>query len=255
MFAEDEADLLLGHSTSHAELDVLVARRVAGEPLEHLVGWVDVAGIRAAVGPGVFVPRQRSRVLVRAAVDLVGGRGAPVVVEICCGAAAIAAAIQHAVPAAEVWAADLDPQAVVVARRNLAPERVLVSDLFQGLPDELRGRIDVVVANAPYVPTDEISLMPVEAREHEPRFALDGGVDGVAVHRRIADQAPAWLSPTGSVVIETSRYQAAATSAALATAGLRTTVVRDDDVDGTCVVGRVGLPGFRGCEGRGDPVR
>jgi len=105
------------------------------------------------------------------------------------------------------------------------------------LPDALRGRVDVLVANAPYVPSDEIAMMPTEARDHEHRVALDGGPDGLDVQRRIIAAAPDWLSARGALIIETSRRQAPATAAAMAAAGLSATVVIDDSLAATAVVG------------------
>jgi release factor glutamine methyltransferase len=237
VFAEDEAALLRETAGTTAELAAMLDRRVAGEPLEHVLGWVELRGERYIVGPGVFVPRQRSRVLVDAALELLEGTRAPVVLEICCGVAALGAAIGRARPDAEVWASDLDPAAVAIARRNLPPERVRQGDLFAGLPGELAQRVDLVVANAPYVPTDEIVMMPVEAREHEPRLSLDGGADGVDLHRRIAAESVIWLAPGGALVIETSRRQVGLTRRALAENGFGTSIRRDDEIDGTAVVG------------------
>jgi len=234
VYAEDEAALLREAAAGDA-LEALLARREAGEPLETLLGWAAFAGMRVAVAPGVFVPRLRSELLVDAALDGLP-RGA-VVVELCCGVGAVAAAITARRPDAEVWASDIDADAVAVARRNLPPERVLEGDLFAALPGGLRGRVAVIVANAPYVPTAEIALMPVEAREHEHRIALDGGADGHAVQARIASGAGEWLAPGGRVIIETSRRQAPRTASLLAAAGLAPRVVRDDERDGTCVVG------------------
>ncbi|MGA9102564.1 MAG: putative protein N(5)-glutamine methyltransferase, partial [Aeromicrobium sp.] len=102
----------------------------------------------------------------------------------------------------------------------------------------LEGRVDVMVVNAPYVPTTEIVMMPPEARDHEPRAALDGGVDGVDIHRRVAAQAPRWLHPDGHLIIETSRRQAQLTLEALTGRGFDTAVVRSDDLEATAVVGR-----------------
>jgi release factor glutamine methyltransferase len=93
----------------------------------------------------------------------------------------------------------------------------------------------VLTANAPYVPTDEIALMPPEAREHEPGLALDGGADGVDLHRRVAAVAPRWLRPGGHLLIETSARQAAATVAACTAHGMTTRVLRDEDLDATVV--------------------
>lgn len=238
VFAEEEAAQLRAAAETPDRLEAMVERRVAGEPLEHVLGWVELEGTRLAVGPGVFVPRQRTRVLVGAVLGQIADLPGPLVVELCCGVAPVATIVARARPDAEVWASDIDPVAVGFARRNLGTDRAVVGDLFDGLPGALRGRVDVVVANAPYVPTDELVLMPVEAREHEPRHALDGGGDGLDLHRAIAAGAPEWLAPGGAVIIETSRRQAAATAGALADAGLSTTVHREEEIDGTAVVGR-----------------
>jgi release factor glutamine methyltransferase len=161
-----------------------------------------------------------------------------VIVDLCCGSGAVGTAIAHEVPHAEVYAADLDPVCVECARRNLPADRVFQGDLYAALPDALRGRVEVLVANAPYVPTDAIATMPPEARDHEPRVALDGGADGLDVQRRIIEDAPAWLSPTGRLVIETSRQQAAGTVASCEKAGLTARAVTDDDLAATAVVAR-----------------
>ena len=160
----------------------------------------------------------------------------PLVVDLCCGSGAIGAAVQHELPEAEVWAADVDPVAVACARRNLRPERVVEGDLYDALPDAFRGRLDVVVVNAPYVPTDALATMPPEARDHEPRVALDGGDDGVDLHRRVAAGALAWLRPGGHLLIETGRSQSALTVVACRDAGLTANVETDDELDATAVV-------------------
>jgi release factor glutamine methyltransferase len=234
VFAEDEARLLLDEATSPAELMSWAARRMAGEPLEQIVGWAAFGGLRIAVDPGVFVPRRRSELVV----EVAGREPADVVVDLCCGSAAIGAALAARWPAAEVHAADADPAAVASARRNLAPERVHEGDLYAALPDDLRGRIDLLVVNAPYVPTDAIATMPREARDHEHRIALDGGVDGLDVQRRVAAGARTWLRPGGRLVIETGRAQADRTAALLGEAGLSTSIETDDDIGGTVVLGR-----------------
>lgn len=235
VFAEDEARLLVDAARSPRELDVLVQRRVAGEPLEHLLGWAEFCGLRIAVAPGVFVPRRRTELLVRLAASLL--RPGDVVVELCCGAAAVATALAAAVPGLVLHAVDIDPAAVACARRNLAAGRVYEGDLDAPLPADLRGRVAVVVANAPYVPTGSIALMPHEARDHEPRAALDGGRDGVDVQRRVAAAAPRWLSPGGSLLIETSEQQASLTAEAATAAGLVVRVERSEELDATAVVG------------------
>lgn len=229
VFAEDEAELLTAAARDDDDLRALLARRVAGEPLELLVGYAEFCGLRIAVAPGVFVPRQRSRALVHAATEVL--RRGDVVVDLCCGTGALGAAVLAAAPGVEVHAADLDPDAVACARRNLPPDRVHEGDLYDALPRELRGRIAVVVANAPYVPTDAIALMPPEARDHEHRLALDGGPDGLDVQRRVIADAPAWLVPGGRVLVESSDRQAPTSAALMAAAGL------EPSIDGQVVSG------------------
>jgi release factor glutamine methyltransferase len=240
VFAEDEARLLLDAVRTPTELTSLVDRRVAGEPLEHLLGWVDFCGLRIEVDPGVFVPRRRTEFLVRQAVAR-GARGA-VVVDLCCGSGAVGVAVATALRAVELHSADVDPAAVTCARRNVAAVggRVYEGDLFDALPSALRGRVDVLVANVPYVPTDAIAQMPPEARDHEPRAALDGGTDGLDVARRLITGAPAWLAAGGSVLFETGAAQAPAAVASVVSAGLEPCVVTDDELGGTIVVGTGG---------------
>jgi release factor glutamine methyltransferase len=248
VFAEDEAALLLeavaGCADAADELEGLVVRRVAGEPLEQLLGWAEFAGRRIFVEPGVFVPRRRTEFLVAEAARLAraaaSGGHLPVVVDLCCGAGAIGAAIADAAGPIDLVAADLDPAAVRAARRNLEPlgARVVEGDLFEPLPADLRGRVDVLAVNAPYVPTAEIAMMPPEARDHEATIALDGGDDGLDVHRRVAASAALWLAPGGSLLIETSERQAPTTAALVAAAGLAPVIVRDEEIGGTVVIGR-----------------
>ena len=233
MFAEDEAVLLLDAADGPEDLGRLLARRVAGEPLEHVLGWARFRGLRVLVGPGVFVPRWRTAFLVDLALGLLAERSHPVVVDLCCGTGAIGAAIAAAVPGVEVHAADVDPAAVACARRNLP--RVYQGDLYAALPERLRGRVDLLAVNAPYVPTAAIATMPPEARDHEPRAALDGGADGLDVQRRVAADAPAWLRPGGALLIETGADQAPRTAAVFAAAGLVPQVEYAEDA--TVVIG------------------
>jgi release factor glutamine methyltransferase len=234
VFAEDEASLLI-EAASGAALDALVARRVAGEPLEVVLGWAEFRGLRVAVAPGVFVPRRRTGVLVDQA--LTYAADGMIVVELCAGVAAVAAALVAERPALEVWAAEIDPVAVGVARRNLAPDRVVGGDLDAPLPSSLRGRVGILIANAPYVPTAEIAHMPPEARDHEPAVALDGGADGLDIQRRVVAGAREWLAPGGTLLIETSVPQAPATVALMEASGLTAHSVHDDELDGTAAVG------------------
>lgn len=233
VYAEDEARLLLDHDD---DLDVLVARRVAGEPLEWVLGWAEFADLRIEVLPGVFVPRRRTELLAAEAIARL--RPASVAVELCCGSAAIAAAILEEVPFVEVHASDIDPVAVACARLNLPNGNVHQGDLYDALPGDLRGRIDVVVANTPYVPTDEVALMPTEARDHEPRHTLDGGSDGLDLLRRISTAARSWLAPGGHVLIEVSERQLPRAADVLEADGLSASAARDVDLGAAVVIGR-----------------
>ena len=242
VWAEDEAALLEAAAGTAAELDGLVSRRVGGEPLETVLGWVEFLGRRLAVAPGVFVPRRRTELLARTTLARVSARseragGQPVVVvEMCCGVAPVAACLEGS-GSSVVHAADLSPPALACAAANAPTASLHLGDLFDALPPDLRGRVDVMAANAPYVPTDRIAAMPPEARDHEPRAALDGGADGVDLHRRLATGAGAWLAPGGVLLVETSPAQAALTTGAMAGAGLATEVVVDAGIGGCVAVG------------------
>jgi release factor glutamine methyltransferase len=236
VFAEDEARLLSAAARTPGELTAMVDRRVAGMPLEHVLGWAEFCGLRIAVDPGVFVPRRRTEFLVRQAASLAGPGER--IVDLCCGAGAIGAALAAAVPDAEVHATDIDPAAVACARRNI-PGCVYEGDLYQPLPARLRGRVGILTANVPYVPSGEIRFLPPEARAHEPLLALDGGPDGLAVLRRVAADAPSWLAPGGHLLIETSDRQAPQAAEAFAASGLTPRIARSADHDATVVIGRL----------------
>jgi release factor glutamine methyltransferase len=290
VFAEDEAAVLMATARSAAELDRLVERRSAGEPLEQVVGWAEFAGLRILVDPGVFVPRRRSEFLVSIAVGLarsrMGESPSAVIVDLCCGTGALGLAVATELTALgraggtgpasgarsasgagsasqfglaggtgsasgvapvsggrgqiELYAADLDPVAVACARRNVEPAggHVYVGDLFAALPGGLRGRVDVLICNAPYVPTGDVAFLPSEARDHEPLVALDGGLDGLTVLRRAASGAPSWLARGGVLLVETSERQAASMADAMATAGLRPVIHTDEDTAATVVTAR-----------------
>lgn len=235
VFAEDEARLLCETAGFPEELDGLVTRRVAGEPLEHLLGWASFCGTRIVVRPGVFVPRRRTEFLVECAVAR-ASTGA-VVVDVCCGSGAVGAIVDRRVDGAQVYATDIDPVAVECARVNLRADRVWCCDLCSGLPDHLLGGVDLLVANAPYVPSDAIASMPREARCSEPRSALDGGPDGLAIHRRLIADASRWLAPGGSLLIETASSQAGDVCDVMAGSGLVASTQRSVECDATVVVG------------------
>ncbi|MGW1362448.1 putative protein N(5)-glutamine methyltransferase [Streptomyces chartreusis] len=241
VFAEDEARLILAAARTPDELTAMVDRRVTGVPLELVVGWAEFRGLRIAVEPGVFVPRRRTEFLVEQAVA--AAPDASVVVDLCCGSGAVGAALAAALGSpgpVELHAADIDLAAVRCARRNVAPYggRVRMGDLFEALPDSLRGRVGILAANVPYVPTDEVGLLPAEARDHEPRVALDGGPDGLDVLRRVAAGAQQWLAPGGCLLIETSERQAPTALDAFTGSGLSARLVVSEELHANVVIGR-----------------
>ena len=270
VFAEDEARLLISAAQTPAALAAMVDRRAAGEPLEHVLGWAEFCGLRIAVDPGVFVPRRRTEFLVRRAAALARRAAAPsrpdtgrrdtgrqgtdrrdtgrqdtvpsrpvVVVDLCCGSGAVGAALAGSLGQVELHATDIDPAAVRCARRNVAAAggRVYRGDLYGPLPARLRGRVDILTANVPYVPSGDVGLLPPEARAHEPRVALDGGADGLDVLRRVAAGAPPWLAPGGHLLVETSERQAPLAAEAVDGGGLIPRVAHSSRLNATVIIG------------------
>jgi release factor glutamine methyltransferase len=237
VYAEDEARLLFSSAATAADLAVMVDRRVAGLPLEQVVGWAEFCGLRIAVGPGVFVPRRRTEFLAGQAIAHL--RPGALVVDLCCGSGAVGAALAAAVDDVELHAVDLDPAAVACARRNLVAcgGRAYEGDLHAPLPAWLHGRVDVLVANAPYVPTREVRLLPREARLYEPRVALDGGADGLAVVRRVSAAASGWLAPGGQLLIEVSERQAPRAAEIFIGDGLIARVAGSEEPSATVAIG------------------
>jgi len=254
VFAEDEARLLIAAAPTPEALETMAGRRVAGLPLEHIVGWAEFCGLRITVDTGVFVPRRRTEFLVRQAAALldawrreaaVAGRPSPVVIDLCCGSGAVGAALAALAGPVELHCADIDPAAVACARANVLPLRgeVHEGDLYAPLPAGLRGRVRVLAVNAPYVPSADIETMPQEARLHEPRACLDGGADGLEVQRRVAAGARHWLAPGGHVLIETSRRQAARTARIFRRHGLAARVLCSEELGATVVAGMLPASG------------
>lgn len=232
VYAEEEAALLreAADGAGRPALDRLVDRRVAGEPLEHVVGWVELGGRRLSVGPGVFIPRQRTRLLARRALEALPRRPGAVLVEAYAGVAPVAATVAAGRPDAEVHACDHDPAALAYARANLADHpraRTHLGDGLAALPDHLTGRVDVLAAVPPYVPDDARGLLPHGA-DHEPDVALLGGADGLDHVRRLL-AATDLLSPEGCVLVELHRDQAVTAAAYAGARGLAVRTYHGDD--------------------------
>lgn len=237
VFAEEEARLLISAARTTTELDTMVAERATGVPLEHVVGYAEFHGLSFVVAHGVFVPRRRTEFLVDQATVLAGSPA--VVLDLCCGCGALGAALSAVLDPVELHACDIDPAAVRCARTNVAAAggRVYQGDLYRPLPGSLRGRVDILLANAPYVPTGAFGLLPPEARAHEPRAALDGGEDGLDVLRRVIAGAPPWLAPGGHLLVETGERQVRQAVRAITDSGLTPSVAGSEDLDATVVIG------------------
>lgn len=226
-----EAEVLLGHvlGASRSELyghpscavvpgdldrlDELVARRVAGEPLQYLTGHQAFRRLNLAVGPGVLVPRPETEMLVEHALGRIAGVAAPVVVDVGTGSGAIALAVGTERPDAAVFATEVSAAALAWARRNLegsgaANVTILEGDLLDPLPPALRGAVDLVVANPPYLAEAQLADLAADVRDHEPRLATVSGPSGLEVPARVVAEASPWLRPGGWLVMETWPGQA-----------------------------------------------
>jgi release factor glutamine methyltransferase len=240
---EYDATALLAHvlGTSRAQLalvdevapeptaafDALVARRALREPLQHLTGVAYFRHVELAVGPGVFVPRPETELLAGWAIEACAGIEAPVVVDLCTGSGAIARAVADEVPRAAVHAAELSPEAFEWAERNLAGTGVdlWLGDAFAAF-DDLRGGVDVVVCNPPYIPLDAWESVAAEARDHDPHLALFSGADGLDAIRLLARRAAELLRLGGVVGFEHADEQGEAAPAVFSRSG-RWSDVRD----------------------------
>jgi release factor glutamine methyltransferase len=192
----------------------LVERRAAGEPLQYLTAVQSFRHLELAVGPGVLVPRPETEVVVERALGHLAGVASPVVVDLCTGSGAIALAVATECPGAAVWATELSAAAAAWARRNagrVGPPNltILEGDLFGPLPPALRGSVDLVVANPPYLSEAELRETEADVREHEPVLATVAGPSGLEVAGRIVEAAPGWLRSGGWLVLETHPGQAA----------------------------------------------
>lgn len=269
VFAEDEARILIeaaqetspdqgapsdrGASPDRgASLTELMARRVAGEPLEQIVGWVEFVGRRISVAPDVFVPRQRTTLLAEHSIlavqaagfavqapeggvpaadsDVSEGGGPLRFLEAFCGVGAVATTVARAFPGTQVHLGDNDEAALSCARINVGPwAQSHLLDCLVGLPQVLSGGFDVISAVPPYVPDSAGQFLPHEAAEHEPPTALFGGVDGLDLVRRLISESPQWLASGGVVLIELGSAHAASAAEFAAAHGFTATSTLGED--------------------------
>jgi release factor glutamine methyltransferase len=220
-----EADeLVRAAAEGRGRLADLLARRTAGEPLAWVTGSVVFCGLRVCVDAGVFVPRPHSEPLASRAAELLPRAGTAV--DLCTGSGAVAAVLRAARQGATVLATDVDPAAVACASRNGV--LALLGDLDEPLPPAVLGRVDVLTAIVPYVPSEELRLLPRDVLAHEPRRALDGGAGGTALLERAAVASARWLALGGTVLLEIGGDQASAIEATLTNAGLSVVRVHRD---------------------------
>ncbi len=202
--------------------DALLTRRAAREPLQHLTGTAAFRHVELAVGPGVFVPRPETELLAGWAIEQAQSlAGAPVVVDLCTGSGAIAAAVKDEVPHADVRAVEMSPDAFRYAQANLASATgvdLRLGDAFEAF-DDLAGTVDVVVCNPPYIPLEAWESVAGEARDHDPHLALFSGQDGLDAMRLLERRAAALLGPGGVVGAEHADVQGASAPAVFTATG------------------------------------
>ena len=219
--------------TDAARYRALVTRRAARAPLQHLMGFEDFHGLRFAVTPDVLIPRPETEGLVEWALDVLRDEEAPTVADIGTGSGAIACALARSLPGLVVLAVERSLPALTVASRNIRAlglsrrVKLVAGDLLEPL-GSLRGRLDLVIANPPYLPTAVLGSLPPEVAGFEPRDALDGGPDGMAVIRRIIAAAPSVLRPRGWLMMEIGLDQAGPLASLMAAKGFTGITVRRD---------------------------
>jgi release factor glutamine methyltransferase len=233
-----EADELLAAAAAGVgELEAMLDRRRRGEPLAWIVGSAPFCGMRIRVDPGVYVPRPHTEALALRAASLVRAEG--VAVDLCTGSGAVAAVVVASRPDATVLATDRDEAAVACARRNGVPARL--GDLDEPLPRALEGRVDVMTAVPPYVPSDELHLLPRDVVAYEPPDALDGGPGGTAVLEEIVERSVRWLRGGGRLLLELGGNQARAVAGRMSAVGLsEIDVHRDEQGRDRAIEARVG---------------
>ena len=213
-----------------ATLSSLVARRANREPLQHLIGFQEFWGLSFKVGPDVFIPRPETECIIEAALtfrEALKSLTSPIVVDIGTGSGCLAVALAKELPQAQIYATDLSSEALSIAEENARAHgvsgrlRFLKGDLYGPLKRQgLACQINLLVSNPPYIPQTSLEDLQPEVRDYEPRMALDGGVDGLEVYRRLLVEAPALLAPGGIMILELGQGQAADVGALAIRSGL-----------------------------------
>jgi release factor glutamine methyltransferase len=236
--ASAEADELMRAAAGDPDvLRDLVSRRTNGEPIAWLTGSITFCGVELFVAPGVYVPRPHTKPLARRAATLLPMAG--IAVDLCTGAGAIAAVLAASVPTARVLATELDENAARCARRNGV--EVFEGFLDDPLPRRFEHHVDLLTAVVPYVPTGSLHLLPRDVQAFEPRFALDGGVDGMDLLAEVARRSTARLRPGGWLLLELGGDQAEPMAQLLHGLGFEgVDVMADEDGDARAICARLG---------------
>ena len=234
--AAEEAEELLGASRDRRVLRRMVGRRLTGEPLAWITGRTGFCGMDVSVDCGLYVPRWQSEPLALWAASVLPptGRG----VDLCTGTGAVAMVMQSSRPDALVVATEVDPGAARCARRNGVV--VYRGSLDEPLPATWASRVDVMVGVLPYVPHRALHLLPRDVQRFEPRLALDGGPDGLALVRTVVRRSPRWVRPRGWLGLEVGGEQVDDVAALFRSEGYRAVeVLEDADGDPRAVCGRL----------------
>ncbi len=225
-------------AAGRARLADLVERRLAGEPLQYVLGHWSFRGLDLLVDPRVLIPRPETEVVAEVAIAEArrSGRAPCAVADLGTGSGALALALVAELPEAEVWATDRSAAALDVARANLAAvgpaaaSRVHFAEgmWYEALPAGLRGRLRVIVSNPPYVTEVELAGLPAEVRDHEPAAALVAGPTGRESLEELVTGGPDWLEPGGALILELAPDQAAPMRAVAEVAGYDSVAVHQD---------------------------
>ncbi|MEX2588332.1 MAG: peptide chain release factor N(5)-glutamine methyltransferase [Actinomycetota bacterium] len=210
LYADLSAELSYGQASA---LQRAASSRRAGAPLQYVTGTQAFCDLELVVGPGVLVPRPETELVAQRCLRRLDGVSDPVVVDVGTGSGAIALYLASHRSDGRIWATDVSAEALEWARRNVdglkaANVNLVECDLLAGLPDELRGRCDLVVSNPPYLSEAEYAQAPADVRDHEPADALVCGNDGLEVSIRLIAEALDWLRPNGALVVESGPAQA-----------------------------------------------
>ncbi len=212
LLAHMPEEIISGHRN---DFERAVGRRVLREPLQYIVGRQEFWGLEFTVTPDVLIPRPETELVIETALRAASSRDNLRVIDLCTGSGCIAVTLAKELPQARIFATDVSPRALSIARSNARRHgvadriRFFEGDLFCPLEElDINGQVDIIVSNPPYVPSGEYSALQPEVRDYEPEIALLAGPEGIEVHRRIMHEAPRFLNRYGELIMEMGLGQA-----------------------------------------------